>query len=53
MLANPGMGNTLKYDAKKPCDKDCIVLALDVSLEYADGTPAENANGVSILASPL
>jgi hypothetical protein len=46
-LNQPGMGNTFKWNAKKPCEKDCAILNLDTTLEYADGTAAENANGVN------
>ena len=43
------MGNTFKYDAPKPCSGDCKILSLEMSLENADGSPAENANGVCFL----
>lgn len=41
-----GMSNTLKIGAKKPCDGECTMLSLFADLEYADGTAANNANGV-------
>lgn len=42
------MGNTVKFDARKPCT-NCTVLTLDASLENADGSAAENKNGVCII----
>jgi hypothetical protein len=46
-LNERGMGNTLKLGAVKPCDGECTLLSLSAGMEYADGTLAENANGVS------
>ena len=42
-----GMATTLKIGAKKPCDGECTVLGLNADIEYADGKPASNAQGVS------
>jgi hypothetical protein len=47
LLNEQGMGNTVKIDATKPCT-NCTILTLDASLEHADGSPAENQNGVRI-----
>jgi hypothetical protein len=41
------MSSALNIGIKKPCDKECTVLALQADLEYADGKPAGNADGVS------
>jgi hypothetical protein len=42
-----GMSNTFKMGAKKPCGGDCKILALLASLEFFDGSEAENKEGVS------
>jgi hypothetical protein len=41
------MTNTFKIGAKKPCEGECTVLGLQGDIEYADGKPASNAEGVS------
>jgi hypothetical protein len=41
-----GMSDTLTVGAKKPCD-ECTILTLAADLEFADGSVANNANGVS------
>jgi len=45
LLSVQGIANTLQVSAKKPCDTDCLMLALKASIEYDDGSPAENENG--------
>ncbi|KAF2396917.1 hypothetical protein EJ06DRAFT_178100 [Trichodelitschia bisporula] len=40
-----GMGYGFKMNARKPCDDDCTILALQATLEFADGSPAENDKG--------
>jgi hypothetical protein len=40
------MSNALNVGIKKPCDKECTILALQADLEYADGKPATNKDGV-------
>ena len=48
MLLNVGgMGYALDIGAKKPCEGQCTMLSLLASLEFADGSPAENEKGVS------
>jgi hypothetical protein len=42
-----GMSTTFTPNAKKPCE-DCTLLTVEADLEYADGKPAANSNGVSI-----
>jgi hypothetical protein len=42
-----GMSNTFKIGAKKPCDGECKILTLGASLEFFDGSEAENKEGVS------
>jgi hypothetical protein len=44
----PGMGNTFLYDARKPCENECSILGFEMSLEFENGSIAENANGVSL-----
>jgi hypothetical protein len=41
-----GMTNTFKIGAKKPCEGECTVLGLQGDIEYADGKPASNSEGV-------
>jgi hypothetical protein len=41
-----GMATTLKVGAKKPCEGECTVLGLNADIEYADGIPASNSDGV-------
>jgi hypothetical protein len=48
LLKEQGMGNTVKINAAKPCT-NCTILTLDASLENADGSVAENKNGVCTL----
>jgi hypothetical protein len=45
LLNQPGVANTLKFGAKKPCDGDCLLLRLSAGIEYDDGSQADNANG--------
>jgi hypothetical protein len=47
LLNVQGIASTLQWAAQKPCDRDCLMLALNASLEYDDGSPAENESGVS------
>jgi hypothetical protein len=42
-----GIANLLTVAAKKPCTTECVLHALTSALEYADGTPADVATGVS------
>jgi hypothetical protein len=46
ILNEKGMGNTFKLGATKPCRGECTLLSLSASMEYSDGSAAENANGV-------
>jgi hypothetical protein len=36
------MTNTLQFGAKKPCDKECMLLDMRASLEYEDGQAVPN-----------
>jgi hypothetical protein len=45
LLNQPGVANTLKFNAKKPCDGACLLLRLSAGIEYEDGSLADNANG--------
>jgi len=45
LLNVQGMSNTLKIGAKKPCEKDCTVLALWATLEDANGVEVGNKEG--------
>lgn len=48
MLNVQGMTNTLKIGAKKPCGKECMILAINADLEYEDGKKVpKTAEGVS------
>jgi len=47
LLNVQGIANTMQVGAKKPCDTNCLMLALNASIEYDDGAPAENENGVT------
>jgi hypothetical protein len=47
MLQQQGMTNTLSVGAKKPCEKECMILDINANLEYADGsTVPTNSTGV-------
>jgi hypothetical protein len=43
-----GIANLLTMNAKKPCSTECVLHSLTSALEYADGTPADVATGVSL-----
>jgi hypothetical protein len=45
MMNVQGMSTSFTPSAKKPCE-DCTLLTLEADLEYADGKPAANSNGV-------
>jgi hypothetical protein len=42
MLQQQGMANTIKFGARKPCQKECMILDINANLEYADGSPVPN-----------
>jgi hypothetical protein len=44
---NVGMSDTVLMGAKKPCSSsECTIFTLYANLEFADGKPADNNNGV-------
>jgi hypothetical protein len=48
MLNHPGIATSLKFNVKKPCEDDCMVLHIESGLEYADGSQATMDSGVSL-----
>jgi hypothetical protein len=44
-----GMSNSYTIGVKKPCEGECTVLSVMANMEYADGSSADNSNGVSLL----
>jgi hypothetical protein len=53
ILNHPGIATSLKFNIKKPCDDDCMVLHIESGLEYADGKEATMESGVSAIAFSL
>ncbi|KAF2395823.1 hypothetical protein EJ06DRAFT_560306 [Trichodelitschia bisporula] len=45
LLLVRGMAHTFQIGGKRPCEGDCRLLSVTGSMEYADGKPAENADG--------
>lgn len=45
LLGMEGVTNAFDYPATKPCEQ-CVLLGINASMEYADGTIAETSNGV-------
>jgi hypothetical protein len=45
MLQQTGMANTIKIGARKPCQKECMILDINANLEYFDGTTVPNTPG--------
>jgi hypothetical protein len=49
MLGVSGMTNTFELNPLKPCETDCILLAMQASLEYGDGTEVpSNTSGAML-----
>jgi hypothetical protein len=42
----PGLASAVVYNQKRPCEDRCSILTLYSDLEYADGSPANDTNGV-------
>ena len=49
MWNTPGLASAVVYNQKRPCDR-CSILTLHSDLEYADGSPANDTNGVGLAA---
>jgi len=45
MLNHPGIATSLKFNIKKPCEDDCMILHIESGLEYADGKEATMESG--------
>jgi hypothetical protein len=51
VLNHPGIATSLKFNVKKPCEEDCMVLHIESGLEYDDGKEATMESGVSTSSS--
>jgi hypothetical protein len=40
-----GVSTSFRFNIKRPCDKECMLLSVDAGIEYADGTPADITTG--------
>ena len=47
-----GMSNAVRFNAKRPCEGECTLLSVTADLEYADGSAANNSNGVCGVLQP-
>jgi hypothetical protein len=51
ILNHPGIATSLKFNVKKPCENDCMILHIESGLEYDDGKEATMESGVSTSSS--
>jgi hypothetical protein len=42
----PGLSSAVVFNQKRPCDDRCSILTINSDLEYADGSPANDTNGI-------